>query len=165
MGPQSKCILTQKESIPLLKRDSILQLGRWVAYWILFSAILNVTKAKGRYRTQRNQWNFNYVARGSVINDVGKSLACKETCYEKMVLVLITSVFVSPNKINTHILNNRNALGCISDVTFNIGVETFRHAILGCLLMLSSDTRVMDRFVDVVWYDLNGTPERGRWHS
>ena len=27
--------------------------------------------------------------------------------------------------------------------------------------MLSSDTRVMGRFVDVVWYVLNGTPERG----
>ena len=31
--------------------------------------------------------------------------------------------------------------------------------------MLSSDTRVMGCFVDVVWYDLNVTPERGRGHS
>ena len=29
-------------------------------------------------------------------------------------------------------------------------------------LMLSSDTRVMGRFVDVVRYGLNGPPERGR---
>ena len=27
--------------------------------------------------------------------------------------------------------------------------------------MLSSDTRVMGRFADVVWYDLNGAPEKG----
>ena len=27
-------------------------------------------------------------------------------------------------------------------------------------LMLSSDTRLMGRFVDVVWYDLNGTGDR-----
>ena len=31
--------------------------------------------------------------------------------------------------------------------------------------MLSLDTRVMGRFVDVVWYVLNVTPERGRGRS
>ena len=32
-------------------------------------------------------------------------------------------------------------------------------------LMLNSDTRAMGCFVDVVWYDLNVTPEWGRGHS
>ena len=31
--------------------------------------------------------------------------------------------------------------------------------------MLSSDTRMMGCFVDVVWYDLNVTPDSGRGHS
>ena len=29
--------------------------------------------------------------------------------------------------------------------------------------MLSSDTRAMGLFADVVWYDFNATPVRGRW--
>ena len=53
-----------------------------------------------------------------------------------------------------------NALGCLSGVRLNIEVETFPP-----FLSSSSDSRAMGCFVDVVWYDLYATPERGRGHT
>ena len=43
----------------------------------------------------------------------------------------------------------------IYDALFNIALNAFRHATLGCLLDVYSHTRAMGRFMDVVWYDLN----------
>ena len=43
-------------------------------------------------------------------------------------------------------------------VLFNIALNAFRHATLGCFFFRSSssDTRAMVRFMDVAWYNLNG---------
>ena len=48
-----------------------------------------------------------------------------------------------------------NVLGCLSDVLFNIGVETLSLLIGLGFKTSSSDTRAMGRVLDVVCCDLN----------
>ena len=60
--------------------------------------------------------------------------------------------FVSKNAFHAFQLGMPRGL---SDVLFNIALNAFRHATLGCLFRSSSsDTRATGRFMDVVLYDL-----------